>query len=205
MTKQNDRFDAIVASTPLNSSAGMVTGKGIHWTPENGVPYFHPHWDAPPPMKAFDGLPEQNLTGTKAHRFTVIGVLADTGGSKWRGRRWVVRCVCGDYEARAAKAITKLLDPSYKPNPQEGRCFKCANSSLIQRQYDKKGSKPLASFLQPQTSAGLKKISITLQRRGDGGLHVSAPDMPSLTLSGADPEEVLGRLLPTLQAMGLWR
>lgn len=200
-----DTFDKIMTGTPLNSTAGRVTSKGEHYTPSVAVPYFHAHWDAPPAMRPFVGDPTQNLTGTKVQRFTVIGLLDDPNGSKWRGRRWVVRCVCGDYEARSAKAITKLLDPTYAPNPQEGRCFNCSHTSLIQRRYEKKGSKPLVSFSQPQASPGLKEITVKLRRREDGGLHISAPDMPSLNLSGPDQTEVLGRLLPALQAMGLWR
>lgn len=48
---------------------------------------------------------------------------------------------------------------------------------------------------------GQFKVSIKLEPRPDGGLRVSSPDVPGLVLSGKDPKQVLGDVLPAVQTI----
>ena len=77
--KNNDRFDAVLASVPIGGAAARVTAKGEHWTPEQKVPYFHPHWTAPPPLRPFHDPHGtlKNLTGVVVGRFKVSGSPLD--------------------------------------------------------------------------------------------------------------------------------
>lgn len=152
-----DTFDAVLASTPLNGNAGSVTSRGTSWTPKQECPPDQMHWTAPPPMIAFteakrlydsayNTLP--NLTGEKFGRFTVIGVLDDYKPK--RGLRWVVRCACGDYEARKSKTIRKF---QANPRPEgEGRggdrCHNCDTLLEIRRRYRLEGGRPVEDFFQ---------------------------------------------------------
>jgi hypothetical protein len=113
-------FDRLVGRAPANVTAAQVVGRGEHWTPANPMPPDLLHWDAPPPMKPFVGNPvfpdDVDMTGKKFGRFTVVGFLADSGGRN-RGGRWVVRCACGDYEAKSAKAIRQMMSMTNQSTP----------------------------------------------------------------------------------------
>jgi hypothetical protein len=93
-----DHWDAILASAPLNATAGKVTGKGEALKPATA---FHETvWDAPPPMVRigpahFNNRSFADLTGLRVGRLLVIGVAAE-------GNRWVCRCACGSYVGRRA-------------------------------------------------------------------------------------------------------
>ena len=60
-----------------------------------------------------------DLTGRFFGRLTVIGISAEVAA------RWVVRCVCGSYGLRTAKAI-KSADP-------EGCCHQCHVLAVAKR------------------------------------------------------------------------
>lgn len=60
-----------------------------------------------------------DLTGMKLGRLTVIGISADVLA------RWVVRCVCGTYGLRTAKAIKKAAPDSC--------CHQCHLLALAKR------------------------------------------------------------------------
>ncbi len=104
-------FDTIAPLMPFDKTASQVSARGVsfEWQPEPHVT----HRGDPIPYRAptADDLakPEyRNLTGAKIGRLTVLGVSAEPQSSN--GQRWVVRCVCGSYELRRAKAIKKALD-----------------------------------------------------------------------------------------------
>lgn len=59
-------------------------------------------------------------TGSRFGRFTVLGL------SKIRGGSWVVRCNCGVYSTRKARAITNCR------NTQD-RCDHCRHLAFLQR------------------------------------------------------------------------
>lgn len=104
-----DHWDAILASAPLNATAGAVTGKGYGFKPAALRPEHT--WLAPPPMKrdlarlALD--PNfRDYTGLKSGRLTVLGMAednADQTGNK--GALWVCRCACGKYVGRRGKGL----------------------------------------------------------------------------------------------------
>ncbi len=60
-----------------------------------------------------------NLTGLRFGRFTVLGVAKDFPG-------WVVRCDCGRYSTRRAKAIKN-------PANAQDRCDHCLHLAYLQR------------------------------------------------------------------------
>lgn len=62
------------------------------------------HWDVPPEIKP---LPRNapNLIGMSFGRFKVVGYLGPIGHANAQHGAWLVRCSCGRYEYRRAKAI----------------------------------------------------------------------------------------------------
>lgn len=109
-------FDAIAPLAPVNKTASLVTSvsKDNFEFSNNGA------------RKTFDVQPKLttdlrkykllDLRGYKYGRMTVIG-LADEQNLK-KNSRWVVRCSCGRYEHRKARAIR---------NPENARdcCVQC--------------------------------------------------------------------------------
>ncbi len=99
-------IDRIVTSRPLNKTAALVTGKGVHWEPAKEVIKPWDAWtDLPLPTRPITAaqlcqLPA--LTGRRIGRLTVVG-YAGPGAS---GARWVVRCDCGMYGHQRTKSLT---------------------------------------------------------------------------------------------------
>lgn len=147
-------FDKIGASSPLDATAGRVTARGEHWVPDAQMPPGWQHWKSPPVITAF--VPNHHekvsddLTGKKVGRFTIVGVLGEKGG-KNAGRRWVCKCVCGDYEARSAKALRAAVAGIVDTSTVSYRCFYCAQWEIAKNRYKKKGAKPLSDFTRPKT------------------------------------------------------
>ena len=112
---------------PIDRQTAIVTGKGIHWEPSNKSK--RRHWDKCPPLLHRGGKGSERLKGIKFGYFTVIGRyhLRKAGGKAV----WVVRCVCGHFEARRAKSI---LNPSDKEEDM------CANCKEVKSLREKKES-----------------------------------------------------------------
>jgi hypothetical protein len=112
-----DSFDRVLSSRPVNRTAAIVVGsKGDHWNAK--VPSYHMHSDTPLPIipmsKADLMNPEYvDLSGTMYGRLKVIGYYGN--------KRWVVRCSCGAYEVRRAKAIKSPVKDVFR----EPMCAKC--------------------------------------------------------------------------------
>lgn len=111
-------WDRVISSTPLNTDAAKARdGGGVHWNPEVNVSPGKVRSHAPPPMKP---LPSNrtcpNLIGLKVGKLTVIGLAAKNTSD---GAAWVVRCVCGYYETRKAKALRRA---DYAP---QAMCDEC--------------------------------------------------------------------------------
>ncbi len=49
-----------------------------------------------------------------------------------------------------------------------------------------------------------EKLTITLERRKDGGLYVSSDEVPGLILSGRDPAKVMATVVSALIALKAW-
>lgn len=94
-------FDKIFASAPVNrATAKALLSKGEHFV--SAMKTGRETYDTPPRMRP-PRASELDLVGRAAGRLTVVGLHDETG--RKHGARWVVRCVCGSYEMRSAKAI----------------------------------------------------------------------------------------------------
>lgn len=94
-------FDAIAAAAPLDRQASTVRdGSGDLWAPPEEEGRLH--WKAPPVPTAERPENAEDLTGLPFGRG--MKVIAYFGSIKGNAR-WIVRCACGDYELRRAKAI----------------------------------------------------------------------------------------------------
>jgi hypothetical protein len=112
-------WDALLASTPLNATAGRVVSRSEQLAPSKATPGAM-EWDAPPAFVKFVGSgPQQpNLIGTQRGRLTVVGYL---GSGKW-----CARCACGTYVSRSHRALTNPLN--------EDRCSQCRHTAYLQRE-----------------------------------------------------------------------
>ena len=102
-----NHWDAILASSPLNATAGAVTSKGYQYEPDINGRNIH-EWDAPPAIEPVGETHRRNasfsdLTGHVFGRLTVMGMLRDNPTKK--AALWVCRCTCGKYVGKRAKAI----------------------------------------------------------------------------------------------------
>ena len=128
------KVDRIITSVPLNSTAAkVVSGRGEHWTPD-----YMPSrdiWETPPPMRR---VPTSNPTaagivGLRTGRLVVVGLY--DGGSKNHKSSWVVRCDCGRYELRKARALRN-------PENTNDKCQECDHLERIRtNHYAKKPTK----------------------------------------------------------------
>lgn len=89
-------IDKILTLVPVNRTAGMVTSSGQHY--ECSAKNNEYETDIPIPTRL---VPQDDLTGRRFGRFTVIGLSL-------KRSRWVVRCDCGVYTLRKAKAIKNM-------------------------------------------------------------------------------------------------
>lgn len=139
----SDVFDRIAASTPQNATAARVTAKGEHYDPKINFD-THDHWDAPPKMLPFSAVDKlhgtlPNLAGHKVGRVTAVGVYADPKNTS-RGLRWVVRCVCGDYELRSTKALRN-------PVNTDDECRKCYHWKVTKKRLERLGSRSIDEII----------------------------------------------------------
>ena len=105
----------IVTSKPISKEAALVTGPGIHYTPK--MPRV--------PQLLYKNCPETFGFGYRFNkknpdfrkkrfgRFIAVGISTEHG-------RWVMKCSCGNYEFRSAKALK-----NYENNPHKEYEFMC--------------------------------------------------------------------------------
>lgn len=118
---------------PINATAAMVVSNGTHFNSSKKIQELES--DIPHETKKIP-FGVEDLTETRFGRFTVKGLFAFKKG------RWVVRCVCGIYSIRKAKAIKNPLN-------NIDRCGKCMEQLFIKRRfhYEKTGiDLPLDNF-----------------------------------------------------------
>lgn len=102
-------WDAVLASAPLNATAGAVTSAGVHFEPE--AEFKNLSWENCPPLAALRRpypFKFVDMTGRKFGRMTVVGYVGKINPKK--KAIWACRCVCGRYEGRHAPAIA-AADP----------------------------------------------------------------------------------------------
>lgn len=113
-------WDAVLASTPLNETAGRVTSRNRD-AYEPNVVVDQAEWEAPPSFVPFvQTATNRNLVG---HRFGRLGVVGYLGKGKW-----CCRCACGKYVSRSHKAAT---NPA---NAEVDRCQTCKHTAYLQRE-----------------------------------------------------------------------
>jgi hypothetical protein len=127
MSRRN-AIEVGLTHVPLNGTAARVTSKGFQYKPDKKINAAH--WREPPPTKKFPSLSKNDLTGIKFGRFTVVGYLRDMR------KRWLVRCVCGAFESRTAKAIRN-------PKNEEDRCQICRHTAHLRKRGSSFGAATL--------------------------------------------------------------
>lgn len=119
MITNHSAFDGVHRDR-IDRQAALVFSGGVAYEPKCKVVNFHS--DTQPELRK--NVPKSiNLAGIKFGRFTVVGL------SKHKSGTWVVRCACGAYEDRKAKAIR---------NPENfgDRCTKCRAVAQERRSYE---------------------------------------------------------------------
>ena len=87
----------VAAGTPVDTLTRRVVGGSERYEP--AVTLTQADSDAPLPTMPFPRSGGENLRGRRFGRMTVVGYSAEKRG------RWVVRCSCGVFTLRTAKAI----------------------------------------------------------------------------------------------------
>lgn len=130
-------WEKLMAARPLNATAAVVVSSYAGMMPEGPqVPETRQHWRSPPPLKRV-GRGREDLTGRVIGRLQVIGLLGKL--SPKAGSRWLVRCRCGDYEARSAKAIKN-------PDNQGDACINCVHHEKLKRRDRETPVRPVLTF-----------------------------------------------------------
>lgn len=133
-------WDAVLASTPLNTTAARVTSKGFQY--QVTAKFSEQSWDAPPPLvritrKLTANASFTDFTGRRVGRLTVIGLAADGV--------WVCRCSCGRYVGRRAKGIKK--------NSAEAMCNHCDYARKLRENASGDAARERASHNAPWHAA----------------------------------------------------
>jgi len=119
-------FDG-VHRQPMDRVAGVMFSKGIK-APEPKMGTMT-HWEVCPPIHTQRMVREihrssgEDLTGRRCGRMVVAGFSSEIPA------RWIMRCDCGDYEPRTAKAIKN-------PNNVEEGCAKCRQLAQSKRNHE---------------------------------------------------------------------
>ncbi len=122
-------FDTVAPLQPLDEVAGRVTSKGEHFDFEMSSGQVHA--SVPLPVRRVERLDKckpnfRDFTGVRVGRLTVLGIST----IKVKDRmRWVVKCLCGSYEVRKARSLTRYIDGL---NLNEPRCAWCEKTVQLQ-------------------------------------------------------------------------
>jgi hypothetical protein len=125
-----DILERVFASAPNGRTAATVTSASADQY-ESPVKPGGLHWDAQPRTRAPNARDAslhgfEDMTGRRFGRMTVIGLASERAyGSKVKGC-WVVRCACGHYESRRAKAIRN-------PANADDACVHCRHVAFLRR------------------------------------------------------------------------
>ena len=131
MTTHSERVRT--STGPIDRVAARVMAPGVHY--ERQVHPTEKHWkDNPPKTIPFKGTPNNpqsiDLTGQRFGRFTVVGYLGPVGKTLGKGRKrmalWLVRCACGAFEQRGARALRN-------PANADDCCGDCRNLKFLRQ------------------------------------------------------------------------
>lgn len=104
----------------VDVTSALVVSRGEHH--HNAPRVVNQHLEFLPRLRKPPKIAPK-LTGVRFGRFTVVGMHGTIRGV------WVVRCACGDYEVRTAKAIRN-------PNNFGDRCTLCRNAAFQKKDYE---------------------------------------------------------------------
>jgi len=126
-------LDRVMSSTPADKLAAQVVGRGEHWEPQRPEGWPSADYTGPPPLRRVpDWL--SDLSGHRYRELAVIGLIKAVQQSGWS--LWLVRCRCGSWEDRTAKAIAAR---------HGGRCWRCEVWARI-----KEGREPWVAQRRPK-------------------------------------------------------
>jgi hypothetical protein len=102
---------------PVNKTAALVVSHGIHFVPKPPPPHIV-HSRKPLPVLPVSELTKDQrlLLGMRRGRLVVLGAALRVTGNPMA--MYVVRCACGAYEHRTAKAIKNQKNNS-------DACYEC--------------------------------------------------------------------------------
>lgn len=129
-------WDKLAVCSPLDRTAAVVTSQSTSPPADGAKPApGQARWDTPPPLKRV-ARDQVDLTGRACGFLSVVGYLGAL--NKQAGGRWLVRCRCGYYEARSARALT---------NPINGAdaCVECRHHERLKQRERKKRVRPIES------------------------------------------------------------
>lgn len=114
----------IGARVPVDRVAARVVAPGKAYVPDKKI--VNHDSELPIEVRPFNNVEVKaqgfiDLRGRVVGRFTVLGIAKEYIG------RWVVRCSCGRYSTRTAKAIKN-------PNNHVDRCEHCRHLAFLQRE-----------------------------------------------------------------------
>lgn len=123
LRQSNETLIEVVKSKPMNITARLVTGPGVHWDAElNQQEVVRKHHSIQPHV-----LIAPTHAGVTFGRFTVRGWFS-TGNGKRKGARYSCQCLCGRYEIRSWKAISQSRHPD-----NDDCCMRCEKAKQLQR------------------------------------------------------------------------
>lgn len=114
---KDNKIEKIASSVPVDKTAALVTSSGVDYVPNKEILTN----DQSTPIRTRPVKTGENLTGKRRGRLTVVGLARDIKGS------WVVRCDCGTYTTRKAKAIKN-------ENNDQDRCEECRQLAFLKRE-----------------------------------------------------------------------
>lgn len=106
----------IYARVPVDRSAAKAVAGGVEFVCPKKIQTA----DSDVPLQVRSGVIPVDLTGVRVGRFVVAGLSASVP------KRWVVRCDCGIYSLRTAKAIRN-------PRNADDRCERCRYLAFLRR------------------------------------------------------------------------
>lgn len=124
----------IHARAPINKQTAIVVSEGYSFESKKIIQAADSHLPIPT-IKLSNGM--KDLTGIKFGKFVVIGF------AKKDPDRWVVKCFCGVYTIRKARAITN-------PNNTVDQCAMCQQLEYIKHQELRKRIGDKADIIQAE-------------------------------------------------------
>lgn len=117
----------IALREPIDRTAAAVTCKGVSFTCKLQRDSFISKTPLPLKSIARNNSLDPNFkdfTGLKVGSLTVLGL------SRYQKKRWVVKCICGNYTVRRAKSLSNDLSSN--------KCAECQYIDYIKWRYNNK-------------------------------------------------------------------